>query len=111
MSNASILQETLGCRFQEMYTGLEYLCHEIRASDAFLKKGRPLLKKNIWRHFQLYKQDPAGLCLEKRSGMCSRSTFWLSFEAMFEMALLVMSPYFCVCVFVCVKQTDVYKKQ
>lgn len=48
---------------------------------------------------------------EKRSGMCLRSTFWLSFEAMFEMALLVMSPYVCcgclfsrfsVCVCVCV---------
>lgn len=35
---------------------------------------------------------------EKRSGMCLRSTFWLSFEAMFEMALLVMSPYVCWCV-------------
>lgn len=34
---------------------------------------------------------------EKRSGMCLRSTFWLSFEAMLEMALLVMSPYFSLC--------------
>lgn len=43
---------------------------------------------------------------EKRSGMCLRSTFWLSFEAMLEMALLVMSPYFSSCyvhVLTCVK--------
>lgn len=38
--------------------------------------------------------------------MCLRSTFWLSFEAMLEMALLVMSPYFSSCyvrVLTCVK--------
>lgn len=43
---------------------------------------------------------------EKRSGMCLRSTFWLSFEAMLEMALLVMSPCFSLCyvrVLKCVK--------
>ena len=45
--------------------------------------------------------------------MCLRSTFWLSIEAMLEMALLVMSPSLCVCVCVLVKEkhTDVYGKQ
>lgn len=91
---------------------LAWNIHVMRFEQAmhFVKKGRPLLKKDM-ETFQTIQTRSGRPMFEKRSGMCSRSTFWLSFEAMFEMALLVMSPYFCVCLYVCVRQTDVYKKQ
>lgn len=45
--------------------------------DGINQKKTTLKKKKLW-HFKLLKEDPVQFCSEKRSGMCSRSTFWLS---------------------------------